>query len=38
MMTSAFVFVGSATHFLEMRCDDVPDQFYSLLFVLIPEG
>jgi len=32
------VHVGGAAHYLSMECDDAPDQFYTVLFVLPPEG
>jgi hypothetical protein len=37
-LASVFVFVALATHYLEMTCDDVPDQFYRAIIVLTPEG
>ena len=37
-MLSAHVHVGTATHHLEMRCDDVPDDWYVLVFAMLLEG
>jgi len=37
-MITADVHVGAATNYLEMRCDDVPDSWYTAVFVLSPEG
>ena len=33
-----FIHVGTATHHLEMTCDDAPDDWYMFVFVLLPEG
>ena len=37
-LVTASIHVGTATHHLEMTCDDVPDDWYMLAFVLYPEG
>jgi hypothetical protein len=37
-MAAIDVLVLRATHYLSMGCDDVPDQFYTATFSVIPEG
>ncbi|MBI5488160.1 MAG: hypothetical protein HY905_12575 [Deltaproteobacteria bacterium] len=37
-LATASFHVGTATHHVEMTCDDVPDDWYMLVFVLPPEG